>query len=191
MHCLAASRLFAGDDAVAGQVFFAIDRTKVCNFLTFFEPYVAAKGYRVPVMYIPRPLAWLLASIAEDVFWALKWLAPNLLKGKSLLFTRRAIHGTCVTQWFDTDKAYRILGYQPLVNPREAQRRTIDYFATRNEFAQGPFVYGAGQFDYFDDEEFRPTSELYLEGKKTYKKNEWRVWCLAVGCASLVLSHRI
>jgi hypothetical protein len=123
--------------------------------------------------------------MAEDAFRFCRWLMPRAMEGKSLLLTRRAIHGTCVTQWFATDKPRRLLGYVPLTSPRTAQARTLAYFATRKDFPQGPFQYAPGQFDYFDDATYKPTDARYLRKREQGAAGESRGRVLLLGAALL------
>jgi len=189
MLCLCAARLLQGDRAVAGQAFMGIDDTKVCNFFDFFTVYLAALGYRVPTVHVPAALAWPAACLAEDCFRVARWLMPQRLRGAQLLFTRRAVHGTCVTQWFDTDKARRLLGYVPPVPPRLAHERTLAHVTAH--YPRGPFVYPAGAFDTVsDDDDFRPSHPLYLAAVP-HNKHRWRVLVLAAFGMALVVRFKV
>jgi nucleoside-diphosphate-sugar epimerase len=192
MHVMAAKRLMEGNDQVAGQAFFGIDDTKVNNFFDFFAPYWAAKGYRIPTIHVPLWLLYPVAAFAEDCFRLCQALFPQRLGNYSFKLTRRAVHGPGVTQWFNTDKARRLIGYIPEVSPMEARRRTIEFFDRRkDEFPPGRFKYAVNEHNYLDyGTDFRPDSKKYLERKKrNVQKVDW-YWftCLAIGSAAVVSS---
>lgn len=175
LHIVCAKELCEGNDACAGEAFLSLDDTKVTNFFDFFEPYLAAKGYAIPWIRIPFPMIYPIACFVEDIFTLVKALAPSLVKNVDLKLTRRALHGTCVSQWFDTDKARRLTRYRPLFSPMEARQRTIEYFAKADFiFPQGPYKYEKGKYDYLDDgTDFRPDHPKYLtRERRKHEKNK-------------------
>jgi len=145
----------------------------VNNFFDFFQPFLAAKGYRVPTWNIPVAIVYPLAALTEDVFLLVRNLTPSLVQNFSLKFTRRAVSGTSITAWFETDKARRLLGYTPLVSPMEARRRSIAFFdALKDLFPPGPYNY-QGHFDCVDDgTDYRPSDPKYLARRK---RNEEKI----------------
>ena len=158
MHILAAGRLLQRDDDVAGQAFMGIDNTKVVNFFEFFFPYMAALGYRIPTWRIPAVVMYALAVPSEAWYWGLKGLG---LRPKPIHITRVGVFGSSITQWFDTDKPHRLLGYAPLFTPRESRTRTLNYFL--ETMPRGAFTYAPGAFDYEDDGvNWRPDHAEYL-----------------------------
>lgn len=168
MHVLLAKKLVEHDSKAESQIFFGIDHTKVNNFFDFFRPYLAMKGYRVQTVNIPEWLLYPIFAFVEDVFLLVRAVAPSLVKNVNLKISRRAIQGTCVTAWFNSDKAKRLLGYEPLISPMEARKRTLGFFATHllDVFPQGTYKYRLGEYDYEDDgKDFRPTDEKYLKRK--------------------------
>ena len=196
MHVLAAKKLVEGDDRVAGQAFMGIDNTRVNNFFEFFHPYIAAKGYKVPTIGIPYWIAYPTAALTEDIFKTIGALCPSLVKGVKLTYTRRAIQGTCISAWFHTDKAKRLLGYEPLSTPMEARRRSIAFFDTLTDlFPQGPYKYKEREHDYPDDGvDYQPIAPKFLarrrrneEAKRRGKKRSRVVTALFVlgGCGAI------
>ncbi|MCJ1378447.1 erg26, C-3 sterol dehydrogenase [Xylographa soralifera] len=72
------------------------------------------------VWVIPRSVGLPIASIIEWAFWII-WQGkakPNL--------TRRIVNYSCMTRYYNIDKARKRLGYEPLVDMQEAIRRTME-----------------------------------------------------------------
>jgi len=178
MHALLAKKLVERDPQAAGQVFFGIDNTKVVNFFEFFRPYLAAKQYRIQTVGIPEWILYPLFAFAEDVFLLLRAVAPSMMKGFSLKLSRRAIQGSCVTAWFHTDKAKRLLGYEPLCTPMESRSRTISHFQTAmmsGLFPIGSCNYKFEDYNYLDDgKDYRPNDEKYLKRREENAKEQRR-----------------
>lgn len=116
-HVLAAERLFPGSP-VAGQVYFIADDPPAGNLFDFMEPYLEALGLPVPRRSLPYPVAYGVACVAELV-------AP-----RSKL-NRFSVIQTCVDHTYCDDRARRELGYEPIVPPDEAFRRTLAYWRER------------------------------------------------------------
>ena len=73
-----------------------------------------------------------------------------------------------MTQWFDTDKARRLLGYEPLFTPLESFTRTRDYFVRhmRAKLPPGRRRYPPGAHAFKDTgADFRPDAPAYLARK--------------------------
>ncbi|MCJ1397342.1 erg26, C-3 sterol dehydrogenase [Xylographa trunciseda] len=73
------------------------------------------------VWVIPRSIGLPIASIIEWAFWII-WQGkakPNL--------TRRIVNYSCMTRYYNIDKARKRLGYEPLVDMQEAVRRTMEW----------------------------------------------------------------
>ncbi|MCJ1393619.1 erg26, C-3 sterol dehydrogenase [Xylographa bjoerkii] len=72
------------------------------------------------VWVIPRSIGLPIASIIEWAFWII-WQGkakPNL--------TRRIVNYSCMTRYYNIDKARKRLGYEPLVDMEEAIKRTME-----------------------------------------------------------------
>ena len=73
------------------------------------------------VWVIPQAVGLPIASLIEFAFWII-WQGkakPNL--------TRRIVNYSCMTRYFNIDKARKRLGYEPLVDMQEAMRRTMEW----------------------------------------------------------------
>ncbi|MCJ1288485.1 erg26, C-3 sterol dehydrogenase [Xylographa carneopallida] len=73
------------------------------------------------VWVIPRSIGLPIASIIEWAFWII-WQGkakPNL--------TRRIVNYSCMTRYYNIDKARKRLGYEPQVDMQEAIRRTMEW----------------------------------------------------------------
>lgn len=93
MHLCVLKRLMDQDDRVGGEAFMGIDATKVNNFFDFFEPYLAAKGYRVPTIHAPAQLMYVVARIAEIIKYVLDLIFPSMRKLNNVL-TQESV-GSC------------------------------------------------------------------------------------------------
>lgn len=144
-HLLAADRLPSpgSPDAattphpVAGQVFFITNGSPLPNW-DFTRMVWRALGARPEdldpknVTKIPRWLALALAHVAEAVC---------RLLGTSTEFTVFAVQYSTATQWYNIDKARRVLGYGPKVSLQEAVDRAVQWWKD-----QGAAEWAASQY---------------------------------------------
>lgn len=113
-HLLAADAL-TRESAVAGQVYFITDH-EPGNFFDFFPPYLDALG----ISYRVRTLPYALMRSAAGVTGALSRLRPD----GEVMLSRYAVEATCRDFWFNSKKAARDFGYQPIVSADEAFEKT-------------------------------------------------------------------
>ncbi|MCA9774050.1 MAG: NAD-dependent epimerase/dehydratase family protein [Myxococcales bacterium] len=123
-HVLAAKRLIAGDERVAGSAYFLTDHP-ARNFFEFMEPFVDHVGLKMPPRsrYLSYGLAYRLASVAE---WVVRALRP--LTRIDLKLTRDAVFFVARDYWFTGARAREELGYEPRYSESEARRRTMKWF---------------------------------------------------------------
>lgn len=116
-HILAAENLFPGSP-VAGEIYFVTDHKPDLNLFEFMEPFLEALGCEPPKLRLPYRLAYLLATLSE-------LFAPRSP------FNRFSVIQTCIDHTFVSDKARRDFGYEPVVSPEEAFRRTLTWARRR------------------------------------------------------------
>jgi sterol-4alpha-carboxylate 3-dehydrogenase (decarboxylating) len=118
-HLLAAARLHDPStvDLVGGRAFF-VGEGNAINFFDFLRPYAAVKGVRMPRWRLPNFLAFVVALLMELIFMLLRVPVP---------FHRLHYYLLCHDFYFSNASAARVLGYEPLVSPAEAQRRTVEW----------------------------------------------------------------
>lgn len=123
-HILAADKLVeSANPPVAGEIFF-ITNDEPWSFWTFSNGIfdrldVAFPGKRVKKkpFVIPKPVAMLMAGMAELVGW---------LTGKEPNFTRFKVVFICTSRWHRIDKAKNTLGYRPRVSMNEGLDLMVD-----------------------------------------------------------------
>jgi len=123
-HLLAGSALLKGSGHVEGQIYFITDSAS-SNFFKFFDRVVEGIGYKIKPknFWIPRPLAYVIASLSEFSAWIIrpvKFYHPK--------FSRFAVTYTCTEYTFTSDKAKRDFGFVPKYSPEEAMKRTIAFY---------------------------------------------------------------
>jgi sterol-4alpha-carboxylate 3-dehydrogenase (decarboxylating) len=128
-HCLAALALLRTGRArtqpldherVDGQAFFITNASPV-YFWDLPRMLWAAAGARNDlgdVWVISRTLGIPLAGLLESLLG---------LVGRKSALTRKAIRFSCMTRFYNIEKARRRLGYEPLVSLEEGVRRTTRY----------------------------------------------------------------
>jgi nucleoside-diphosphate-sugar epimerase len=125
----ALSAVYAGN--VAAAVLGALDRPgvtgafNICNdgVITqrgFIEHFAKGMGAAVKYVQLPRGLAWRAAGIADVLVRAAGRPASMMLKP--------AVQFLANTNPFVSDKARRVLGWTPVVDPPEAAERTGAWF---------------------------------------------------------------
>lgn len=126
---LAAKDLLGPDPAGAGEAFLATDFEPM-NFFDGLAPFLEAAGYpmpppskglpRRPMRALGRVMELISASVRP--VWSFK---PTL--------TTFAIDFITLDFTFRTDKARRLLGYQPRFSQAEATKRTAEWFAAKEQ----------------------------------------------------------
>lgn len=122
---LAGKALLEGRDEVAGEVFFITD-FPAKNFFDYMEPIVYGAGYQM--------LPWALSLPREPLYRvgaALELTARTLrpIVRFTPTLSRFAVNFVCQDFSLKTDKAARLLGYEPRYDEVEAFQRTIEFFA--------------------------------------------------------------
>ncbi|KAI0347160.1 sterol-4-alpha-carboxylate 3-dehydrogenase [Trametopsis cervina] len=119
-HILAADRLLSEPENVSGQVFFITngEPMPIWNFSRKIWKELGDDG-KAKVMKIPRVMGLVLAVIAET------WSA---ITRSSTQFTRFSVHFLTATQYYNIDKAKRLLGYEPKVSLDEGIKRTVQWW---------------------------------------------------------------
>lgn len=131
-HHLAAAALLATADReeqgqaapldterVDGEAFF-ITNDQPTYFFDFYRMAWGAAGSTTDpkkVWVIQKDMGMLISAILEWVFWILRWGTPNL--------NRQRVRYTCMTRYFDINKAKLRLGYRPIVSIEEGIKRGV------------------------------------------------------------------
>ena len=106
-------------EKVDGEAFFITNDSPV-YFFDFARMVWAAAGDKTQpsqVWSLSKDLGLLIATIMEVVFWVMRWGKPNL--------TRQQVQYTCMTRYFNIDKAKMRLAYLPVVEMNEGIRRGV------------------------------------------------------------------
>jgi nucleoside-diphosphate-sugar epimerase len=125
----AAAALMVTGSAVKGQVYFITDG-KGSNFFKFFDQIVAGAGYRIRPknLWLPRGVAYFLASISEGIAWLAK---P--IKKYNPKFSRFAVTYTSTDFTFTSEKAKKDFNYEPKYATEVALERTIAFYRAERE----------------------------------------------------------
>lgn len=106
-------------ERVDGEAFFITNDSPV-YFFDFARTVWAAAGDQTrvdQVWCLSKDLGLLIATILGWVYFILRWGKPNL--------TRQQVQYTCMTRYFNIEKAKRRLGYRPIVGMDEGIRRGV------------------------------------------------------------------
>ena len=107
------------NENVDGEAFFITNDSPV-YFFDFARTCWAAAGDQTKIEQVwalPKDLGLLIATIMEWVFFIFRLGKPNL--------TRQQVQYTCMTRYFNIDKAKRRLGYRPVVGMDDGIRRGV------------------------------------------------------------------
>lgn len=123
-HILATKAILSGNKQIGGKAYFITD-PKPSNFFKFFDQVVTGAGYRIwpRNFWIPKPIAYLLGSIAEGVAFLLR---P--IKHYNPKFSRFAVTYTCTDYTFSYNRAAGDFNYKPKYSENDALQRTIDFY---------------------------------------------------------------
>lgn len=83
------------------------------------------------IVKINEPLGLAVAGLMEWVFWA------ATLGTKTPSMTRGIVKFSCMTRYFDTGRARRVLGYEPVWGLEEGVRRTVGWFQEQEAKKRG------------------------------------------------------
>ncbi|KAI4177918.1 MAG: hypothetical protein LQ343_000002 [Gyalolechia ehrenbergii] len=118
----------------ADGVPFFITNTTPIYFWDFARAVWSAAGDPVSlsapssILAINETLGLFIATLMEWIFWII------FLGTKQPSMTRGIVKYSCMTRYFDTGKAQRVLGYKPIWGLEEAVGRTVTWFV---EFEKG------------------------------------------------------
>lgn len=113
-----------------GEAFF-ITNTQPVYFWDFARAVWAAAGdeaslaYPASVWRINEPVGLAVAGLMEWVVWA------ATMGGKEPSMTRGVVKYSCMTRYFDTEKARRVLGYEAVWGLEEGVRRSVRWWVER------------------------------------------------------------
>jgi len=119
-HYLALNAL-TPQGAVAGNAYFITDHPAK-NFFDFTLPFLVALGFPMPTQVIPQWVADLGVRLLE-----LRWRLSPTDKHADIVLTRYSVASLCNDFWFNSDKAKRDFGYEPIVDEQTAFTRTLDW----------------------------------------------------------------
>ncbi|KAL8678587.1 MAG: hypothetical protein Q9186_005090 [Xanthomendoza sp. 1 TL-2023] len=113
-----------------GQAFF-ITNTQPVYFWDFARAVWSGAGDQTSLSYpdsiwtINEPLGLAIAGVMEWVVWAVTMgrKGPSMTKG--------VVRYSCMTRYFDTEKARRVLGYEVRWGLEEGVRRTVEWWVDR------------------------------------------------------------
>lgn len=125
----AAASLIQGNKNVEGNVYFITDG-KGANFFKFFDQIVIGAGYRIwpKNLWLPRPIAYFLASISEFIA-----ILVRPIKRYAPKFSKFAVTYTCTDFTFTSQKAIRDFDYKIKYSTAEALKRTISFYKKEKE----------------------------------------------------------
>ncbi|KAL8709276.1 MAG: hypothetical protein Q9220_006019 [cf. Caloplaca sp. 1 TL-2023] len=117
----------AAEDRADGQPFF-ITNTQPLYFWDFPRAIWSASGDPISlsspssIYTINEPLGLFLATLMEWAFW----IFTLGTRGPSM--TRGIVKYSCMTRYFDTGRAERVLGYKPIWGMEEGVRRSVGWW---------------------------------------------------------------
>lgn len=114
---LCAARALQPASPVSGEAYFITDHD-TGNFYEFLTPFLAALEFKVPAQRLPVSVAYGLAVILET-------LSRIGLGPSTPLLTRYVVLSTCRDFYFNSGKAQRDFGYQPVVSKEQAFAETL------------------------------------------------------------------
>lgn len=120
---LAAQHLHPGGSA-AGQAYFITDGDPI-NVFEFARPVVEACGQRWPKVRVPGRIAHTIMVVWQLLHFRAGIAAPPL---EPLVITR-----LCVDNYYSTEKAFRDLGYRPIVTTEQGLAESIPYYTAMFE----------------------------------------------------------
>ncbi len=120
---LCAARALQPGSPVSGEAYFINDHN-TGNFYEFLTPFLSALGFNVPSQRMPTSLAYGLAVTLETL--SCVGLGPS-----TPLLTRYVVLSTCRDFYFNSRKAERDFGYQPVTSEEQAFAETLAWLKTR------------------------------------------------------------
>ncbi len=117
---LAAEHLVPGG-VVPGKAY-NINDGEALNYFEFIKPIFAAVGKPVPKISIPGWLVYAIAVLLEQFYFRIGRFF-NMAEPPA----RVGIKKVCVDNSFSIERARRDMGYEPVISPAEAMRRSVEY----------------------------------------------------------------
>lgn len=114
-------------ERVDGEAFF-ITNGQPIYFWDFARMLWRAAGdstTKEQIWVIQKDTGLLLATLIEWGFWLAGGWTPNL--------TRKKVKYSCMTRYFNIDKARKVLGYEPVWGMEEAVEKTVGWFLERKK----------------------------------------------------------
>jgi len=128
-------------ERVDGEAFFITNDSPV-YFFDFARSVWAAAGDETKneqVWTLSKDIGLLIATLMELVFWLFRLGKPNL--------TRQQVQYTCMTRYFNIDKAKTRLGYEPVVTMQEGIRKGVKDALYRGVVRGQPMELKGKKFD--------------------------------------------
>ena len=113
-------------EKVDGEAFF-ITNAQPVYFWDFARMIWAAAGDKTEpeqIWHIEKETGLLIASVIEWLFWLAGGRTPNL--------TRMKVKYSCMTRYYNINKARGMLGYKPQWSMEEAVEKTVSWFKERD-----------------------------------------------------------
>ncbi|XP_046569762.1 3 beta-hydroxysteroid dehydrogenase/Delta 5--_4-isomerase type 4-like [Haliotis rubra] len=111
------------DPNVGGLPYFVPDNTPLVNTFQFLSPYLACRGFTLSKIYLPYSLVYGCMCFVEMV---LRWLSP--LKRINMSTPACSVRYINMNLYFSSKKARKLLGYNPIYSPAEAEARCMPYY---------------------------------------------------------------
>ncbi|XP_021363944.1 3 beta-hydroxysteroid dehydrogenase/Delta 5--_4-isomerase type 1-like [Mizuhopecten yessoensis] len=108
---------------LGGEIFYIPDYTPVQNSFLFMQPYLESRNYGLSQYRLPCGLVYYSLYLMELV---LHLLAP--LIRINLPTASCSVRYINMDLYFNGSKGRRLLGYQPLYSPQEAEKRSLEYY---------------------------------------------------------------
>ena len=121
-HCIAAEKLAQENAPAAGEAFF-ITNNEPLPFWEMPKLVWDGLGYQKPSIVIPAFLILWIAWLMDLIVWILspiKTIKPSLTYFRTVLAT--------TNRSFSSEKAKKLLGYEPIFSLAEGVKKSLDYF---------------------------------------------------------------
>ena len=120
----------AAATAAAGEAFFISDENPINNF-AFLAPICDLVGIQQPKLCLPTWFAYAIAYLLEALYALALFLSCGMIAVPAPLLSRAEVLKVGVSHTFSTARARSQLGYAPVVQADEGQRRLVADLAHR------------------------------------------------------------
>lgn len=124
--CIKAKDRLAIDESIGGEYFFITDDTKINDPFDFIEPYLNSQGLKISEKSVPF---WLLYIILSIFFFFVETIKPFYHIKVPEKYNLRKIQYLTNSYFFNREKATLRLGYEPLYDPDEAERLSLEFYS--------------------------------------------------------------